>query len=130
MFPRHLLGAPKDQHAGSIRLYTANWMDRAHAQRDVGLRRIGSRGAWALIALMWIVALLGYQQYRWIVRVVDAEETTNREKLASSLKAFGDDFDTEITRADLALRGLAGRSSADVLEKARGRLEMLRKVAT
>ena len=74
-------------------------------------------------------ALLGYQQYRWIVRVVDAEEATNRENLASSLKAFGDDFDTQITRADLALRGLAGRSSSDVLEKARERWQMFRELA-
>jgi hypothetical protein len=109
-------------------------MDRAHAQwdvrlRQIRLRQIGSRGAWALIAVIGIVALLGYQQYRWIVRVVDAEGATNREKLASSLKAFGDDFDTQITRADLALRGLAGRSSADVLEKARERWQMFRELA-
>src|SRR6516164_1695846 len=134
MFPRHLLGAAKDQHAGSIRLYTANWMDRAHAQwdvrlRQIGLRQIGSRCAWALIAVIGIVALLGYQQYRWIVRVVDAEEATNRENLASSLKAFGDDFDTQITRADLALRGLAGGSATDILEKARERWQMFRELA-
>jgi signal transduction histidine kinase len=104
-------------------------MDRARAQWDVRLRQIGARGAWALIALIVIVALLGYQQYRWIVRVVDAEEATNREKLASSLKAFGDDFDTEITRAGLALRGLAGRSSADVLDKERERWQMFRELA-
>jgi hypothetical protein len=58
-------------------------MDRAHA------------GAWGLIAVIGIVALLGYQQYRWIDRVVDVEEATNREKLAESLKAFGGDFNTE-----------------------------------
>lgn len=109
-------------------------MDRAHAHwdvrlRQIGLRQIGSRGAWTLIAVMGIVALLGYQQYRWIVRVVDVEETTNREKLASSLKAFGDDFDTEIARADLCFRGLAGRSQADVLEKARERWQMFRELA-
>jgi signal transduction histidine kinase len=93
------------------------------------MRQIGSRGAWALIAVIGIVALLGYQQYRWIVRVVDAEEATNREKLASSLKAFGDDFDTQITRADLALRGLAGGSATDILEKARERWQMFRELA-
>lgn len=134
MFPRHLFGVAGDQHGGSIRLYTANWMDRAHAHwdvrlRQIGLRLIGSRGAWALIAVMGIVALLGYQQYRWIVRVVHAEEATNREKLASSLKAFGDDFDTEITRVDLAFRGLAGRSQADVIEKARERWQTFRELA-
>jgi signal transduction histidine kinase len=90
----------------------------------VWLRQIGGRGAWALVVVMAIVALLGYQQYRWIVRVVEAEETTTREKLAASLNEFGDDFDTEITRADLALAGLTGRSPADVLEKARERLQM------
>ena len=95
----------------------------------LGLRQIGTRGAWALLAVIGIVALLGYQQYRWIIRVVDAEEATNREKLAASLKAFGDDFDTEITRADLALAGLASRSSADVLEKARERLQMFRELS-
>jgi signal transduction histidine kinase len=109
-------------------------MDRARAQWDVrlgqiALRQIGSRGAWALIAVMGIVALLGYQQYRWIVRVVDAEEKTNREKLASSLKAFGDDFDTEITRADVAFRGLTGRSQAEVLEQARERWQTFRELA-
>jgi hypothetical protein len=61
--------------------------------------------------------------------VVDAEEAANREKLASSLKAFGDDFDTEITRADLAFHGLAGRSQADVLEKARERWQVFREFA-
>jgi signal transduction histidine kinase len=109
-------------------------MDRAHAQwdvrlRQIGLWQIGSRGAWALIAVIGIVALLGYQQYRWIVRVVDAEEAANREKLASSLHAFGDDFDTQITRADLVFRGLAGRSQADILEKARERWQMFRELA-
>ncbi|HKE22600.1 MAG TPA: HAMP domain-containing sensor histidine kinase [Bryobacteraceae bacterium] len=109
-------------------------MDRARARwdvrlRQIALRQIGSRGAWALIALMGIVVLLGYQQYRWIVRVVDAEETTNREKLASSLKAFADDFDTEITRADLAFRGLTGHSQVDVLEKARERWQTFRELA-
>ena len=104
-------------------------MDRTHSQWDVRLRQIGSRGAWALIAVMGIVALLGYQQYRWIVRVVDVEEATNREKLASSLKAFGDDFDTEITRADVVFRGLAGRSQADVFEKARERWKMFLELA-
>jgi signal transduction histidine kinase len=109
-------------------------MDRVHAQWDVrlkqiALRQIGNRGAWALIGVMGIVAVLGYQQYRWIVRVIDAEEATNRERLAASLKAFGDDFDTEATRADLALRGLAGRSQADVLEKARERWQMFRELA-
>ena len=47
----------------------------------VGLRQMGGRGAWALLAVMAIVTLLGYEQYRWIVRVADAEETTNRERL-------------------------------------------------
>ena len=92
----------------------------------VGLKQMGSRGAWALLAVMAIVSLLGYQQYRWIVRVADVEERTNRERMEASLKGFGDDFDTEITRADLALAGLAGRSPADVLEKARERLKMFR----
>jgi signal transduction histidine kinase len=87
---------------------------------------MGSRGAWAMLVVMGIGALLGYQQYRWIVRVASAEEKTNHEKLEASLQAFGDDFDTEITRADRALLGLAGDSSADVLEKARVRLHMLR----
>src|SRR5215469_15874498 len=90
----------------------------------VGLKRMGSRGAWALLAVMAIVSLLAYQQYRWIVRVADVEERTNRERLESSLKGFGDDFDTEITRAHLVLAGLAGRSAADVLENARERLKM------
>jgi signal transduction histidine kinase len=91
-----------------------------------GLKQMGSRGAWALLAVMAIVSLLGYQQYRWIVKVADVEERTNRERMEASLKGFGDDFDTEITRADLALAGLAGRSPADVLEKARERLKMFR----
>src|SRR5215831_8404570 len=95
----------------------------------VGLRQMGSRGAWALLAVMAIVALLGYQQYRWIVRVVDAEERTNRERLEAALKAFGDDFDIEITRADLAFAALTGISSTDVLQNARDRLKMFRDFA-
>ena len=95
----------------------------------VGLKQMGSRGAWALLAVAAIVSLLGYQQYRWIVRVAGAEERTNRERLEASLKGFGDDFDTEITRAYLALAGFAGRSPADVLEKASERLKMFRDFA-
>src|SRR6516162_1135943 len=95
----------------------------------VGLKQMGSRGAWALLAAAAIVSLLGYQQYRWIVRVADVEERTNRERMEASLKGFGDDFDTEITRADLALTGLAGQSPADVLEKAQERLRMFRNLA-
>ena len=82
-----------------------------------------------MIAVMAIVALLGWQQYRWIVRVADAEERTNRQSLEASLKAFADDFDTEITRAELAFAGLTGAASADVLEKARERLKMFRNSA-
>ena len=93
------------------------------------MERMGSRGAWGVLAVMAIVALLGYQQYRWIVRVADAEERTNRERLEASLKAFGDDFDTEITRADLAFAALTGISSADVLQKARERLKVFRDFA-
>ena len=50
------------------------------------MERMGSRGAWGVLAVMAIVALLGYQQYRWIVRVADAEERTNRERLEASLR--------------------------------------------
>jgi signal transduction histidine kinase len=97
--------------------------------RFVGQSQLGNRGAWALVAVMAIVGLLGYEQYRWIVKVADAEERTNREKLETSLKGFRDDFDTEITRADLALAGLAGSSPEDVLEKARERLKIYRDLA-
>src|SRR5215472_6521010 len=95
----------------------------------VGLKQMGSRGAWALLAVMAIVSLLGYQQYRWIVRVAEVEERTNRDRLEASLKGFGNDFDAEITRADFALAGLAGQSPADVLERARERLKMFRDFA-
>lgn len=95
----------------------------------VGLKQMDSRGAWGMLAVMAIVALLGYQQYRWIIRVADAEEKTNRESLEASLRAVGDDFDTEITRANLAFAGLAGRSPADILDKARKRLKIFRDFA-
>jgi signal transduction histidine kinase len=95
----------------------------------IGLRQMRRRGAWALLAAAAIVSLLGYQQYRWIVRVADVEERTNRERLEASVKGFGDDFDTEITRANLTFAGLAGRSPADVLGRARERLKIFRDFA-
>ena len=81
--------------------------------RFVEVKQMGRRGAWAMLAVMAIVALLGYQQYTWILKVADAEERMNREKLESSVKAFGDDFDAEITRAGLALSALTANSSLD-----------------
>lgn len=97
--------------------------------RFVGFKQMGSRGAWGMVAVMAIVTLLGYQQYRWIVRVADAEERTNRERLEASLKAFGDDFDTEITRADLTFFGVTGSASTGVVQKAQKRLGMFRDFA-
>ena len=97
--------------------------------RFVGLRDLGNRGAWALVGVMAIVALLGYQQYRWIVRVARAEAQTNREKLAGSLKGFASDFDTEITRAHLVFAGLAGPSPTEVRQKADERLQVFRNLA-
>ena len=94
-----------------------------------GLKNPGNRGAWALVSAMAIVALLGYQQYRWIVRVAEAEEKTNREKLHAAVKSVVDDFDTEITRAHLALGGLEGISAADVLRKASLRLQEFRRLS-
>jgi signal transduction histidine kinase len=78
---------------------------------------------------MAIVALLGYQQYRWILRVAKAEAQTNREKLAGSLKGFASDFDTEITRAHLAFAGLAGPSPTEVRQKAEERLQVFKNLS-
>jgi hypothetical protein len=97
--------------------------------RFIGLKQLGNRGAWALIAVMAIVAGLGYQQYRWIVRIAAAEAKGNHEKLEAALKKFADDFDTEITRAHLTFAGLAGASTPDVLEKATERLQEFRRLS-
>src|SRR5262245_8392973 len=97
--------------------------------RFSGLRQLGNRGAWALIAVMATVAGLGYQQYRWIVRVAAAEAKGNREKLEAALKKFADDFDTEITRVQMTFAGLAGTSTADVLQKAADRLQEFRRLS-
>lgn len=97
--------------------------------RLVGLKQLGSRGAWALVGIMVIVGLLGYQQYRWIVRVAAAEGKANREKLHAALKKVAGDFDTEVTRAHLALGGLEGTSTADVLQKAAVRLREFRRLS-
>jgi signal transduction histidine kinase len=98
-------------------------------RRFVALKQLGNRRAWALMAIMAVVSLLGYQQYRWIVRVAAAEEKTNRENLDGALKKFADDFDTEITRVHLAFAGLAGTSNADLLQMARQRLETFRQLS-
>jgi signal transduction histidine kinase len=97
--------------------------------RFLGRSPLGNRGAWALIGIMAIVAVLGYQQYRWIVRVAAAEEKTNRENLEASLRQFTDDFDTEITRTYLTFQGLDGASTADVLQKATERLQEFRRLS-
>jgi len=97
--------------------------------RLIGLTQRGNRGAWALIGIMAVVALLAYLQYGWITRVAAAEEKNNREKLVSSLKRFADDFDTEITRAHLAFDGFVGTSAGDVLQQAADRLREFRRLA-
>jgi signal transduction histidine kinase len=97
--------------------------------RFIGLRQFGNRGAWTLIAIMAIVSVLAYQQYRWIVRVAAAEAKTNHEKLVAELKKVADDFDTEITRAQLTFAGFAGTSTADVLAKAADRLQEFRRLS-
>jgi signal transduction histidine kinase len=78
---------------------------------------------------MMVVALLGYQQYRWISRVAEVEAQTSRQKLDASLKAFADDFDTEITRTNLAFIGLVAQSRSDVLSKARERLHVFQELS-
>jgi signal transduction histidine kinase len=97
--------------------------------RFIGLRQFGNRSAWALIGVMAIVSVLAYQQYRWIVRVAAAEAKANHEKLATALKKVADDFDTEITRAHLTFAGLAGTSTADLLQKATERLQEFRRLS-
>jgi signal transduction histidine kinase len=93
-----------------------------------GLAR--GRVAWSLVTTMLVVAWLGWQQHKWIGRVAEVEARVSREKLATSLKLFANDFDTEITRAYLAFTGLSGRSVPDVLEQARARQRLLTEVSS
>jgi signal transduction histidine kinase len=94
-----------------------------------GLKMPRSYSVWALAVIVAVVTLLAYQQYRWIDKVAEVEEKTSREKLETSLKGFADDFDAEITRAHLVFVGLEGPTRNDVLQKARERLLIFRRLS-
>ena len=94
------------------------------------LKLPGRYSAWVLLVTMAVVALLAYQQYRWIDKIANVEAKTSQEKFEASLNAFANDFDTEITRAHLLFAGLDGKTQSDVLQKARERLLMFRKLSS
>lgn len=94
-----------------------------------GLRWPRNYSAWALAMIMVVVALLAYQQYRWIGKVAEAEAKTSREKLGASLNAFADDFDTEITRVHFLFVGLDGETRSDIVQQAQERLLIYRKLS-
>jgi signal transduction histidine kinase len=81
---------------------------------------------WALLLILLVVASFALMQYRWISRVAEVEEQTSRQRLESSLQAFADDFDTEITRVHFAFAGVVVQSAVDVLGKARERLQVFK----
>ncbi len=97
--------------------------------RFAGPKLLRSHSAWALAAVLMVVALLAYQQYRWIGRVAEVEAQTSRQKLDAALKAFGNDFDIAITRANLSFSGLFAESAADLRKKAQERLSLYRQLS-
>jgi hypothetical protein len=95
-----------------------------------GLKLRRDYSAWALLVIMAVVALVAYQQYRWIEKVAQVEAKTSREKFEASLNAIAGDFDTEITRAQLLFMGLDGQTRSDILRQAQERLQVFRKLSS
>jgi hypothetical protein len=96
---------------------------------------------------MAVVAWLAHQQYHWIGRVSEVEKAASRQRIEMSLRAFGDAFDTEITRAYVAFIGVTTQSSrherldlgsqrfvrewaSDAFRQAHGRLQVFREVSS
>jgi signal transduction histidine kinase len=94
-----------------------------------GLKLLRSYSVWALLVISVVVALLARQQYRWIGKVSEVEAKTSREKLADSLQRVADDFDTEVTRVYLLFMGVDGKDAAAVLEEARRRFLLFRRLS-
>src|SRR5262249_47049608 len=61
-----------------------------------------SRRMWLLLALLALLPVMAFFQYRWIGQVSDAAPDRAKTRLQSSVEQLVTEFDAEITRAHLA----------------------------
>ena len=61
-----------------------------------------SRRMWLLLALLALLPVMAFEQYRWINQVSDAAHQRAKARLENSVEQLVTEFDAEITRAHMA----------------------------
>src|SRR5579859_3128894 len=73
--------------------------------RKRGARGFGShfsKRMWLLLALLALLPVMAFEQYRWINQVSDAAHQRAKARLENSVEQLVTEFDAEITRAHMA----------------------------
>jgi two-component system sensor histidine kinase SenX3 len=65
-------------------------------------RKHFSKRMWLLLALLALLPVMAFEQYRWINQVSDAAHQRAKARLESSVEQLVTEFDAEITRAHMA----------------------------
>src|SRR5260370_14016371 len=67
-----------------------------------GFRKHFSKRMWLLLALLALLPVMAFEQYRWINQVSDAAHQRAKARLENSVEQLVTEFDAEITRAHMA----------------------------
>jgi Osmosensitive K+ channel histidine kinase len=67
-----------------------------------GFRKHFSKRMWLLLALLALLPVMAFEQYRWINQVSDAAHQRAKARLENSIEQLVTEFDAEITRAHMA----------------------------
>src|SRR5260370_25202273 len=67
-----------------------------------GFRKHFSKRMWLLLALLALLPVMAFEQYRWINQVSDAAEQRDKARLEDSVEQLVTEFGAEITRAHMA----------------------------
>ena len=81
-----------------------------------GLRQHFSKRMWLLLALLALLPVMAFEQYRWINQVSDAAHQRAKARLENSVQQLVTEFDAEITRAHMAFWTMP-REPADLSER-------------
>jgi signal transduction histidine kinase len=69
---------------------------------SVGFGKHFSKRMWLLLALLALLPVMAFEQYRWINQVSDAAHQRAKARLENSVEQLVTEFDAEITRAHMA----------------------------
>src|SRR5438067_5662645 len=77
-------------------------------RRAGGWRMHFSKRMWLLLALLALLPVMAFVQYRWIGQVSEAARQRAKARLENSVEQLITEFDAEITRAHMAFWQIPG----------------------